>query len=1028
MLRNTIPGAWQSPSRDVIAAFDARFYRRLNADLAPLTPPALVKHFMTKGWLQNLDPTPHFSVRRYLANNPDVAKAKVNPFEHYIKRGRSEGRQAYLSLWGRDRGPDLPADLIDKVRPLFDADHYRAQLPELADLSADTLLSHYLVLGWLSGLSPNRHFSGHAYLDAHPDVRDAGTNPLLHFALYGQREGRQVAQGSFALPPTALRPGQTGMPGAKRFDPKDLDAVRDAFNPQFYRAANPDIVAETDEDLLIHFMNTGWREHRDPRPDFSIRYYLETYTDISIGGLNPFLHYVMFGAAEGRRTRPDAPFRLARGGVNASVPAHLQMIARMPAPHPGQSSPPASINFQNLSQHWIIPDFKPGSGGHMTIFRMIKWQEMFGHRCKIWIEAPVFHKTPQDAWETIVKHFQCVAADVDFVANGFRDAQGDAVIATGWSTAYLAHAATGFHGKFYFVQDHEVEFYPTGSERLLAEKTYHFGLSCICASPWLETLMQTRYGQWARGFHLAYDPDIYTVVDTAEKPGKRAGEPLRIAVYARAHTDRRCVTLSLLALEQLAIQRDDFEVHFFGQSTLPFSMAGYAAVNHGLLSAQDLADLYRQCDVGICFSGTNYSLVPKEMMACGLPVLELDTASTRAIFPEDVVTFAGPDPVDIAAKIGELLDNPSRRTRQAATARDWAAGFSWQASAQIVEQALCDRLTEVTANRIAAPQVTRSRQTDLDIVIPTWNGIGQIESVIAAIRRQSMVETIQIHCIDSASTDGTAEWLRGQRDIALTQIAQADFQHGRTRNLGASAGRAPLIAFLTQDAIPATTTWAQDIRAMFTHVPKAAGLFGRHLPYPHHPAWVRHEIETHFENMLSHPLVLSRDTNPEKWTSGDLGWRQLLHFYSDNNSAMRRSIWLEHPYPEVDYGEDQIWARDIIEAGHAKIYAPTACVYHSHDYDVTETFTRAQTEAEFFFTHFGYRLGDGDEPDLLARIEREKTAYSIWAYRNDIPEDEMARQLANIKAKHRGWQAGLQRARTITLETHPAQTSNRRIQ
>ena len=203
---------------------------------------------------------------------------------------------------------------------------------------------------------------------------------------------------------------------------------------------------------------------------------------------------------------------------------------------------------------------------------------------------------------------------------------------------------------------------------------------------------------------------------------------------------------------------------------------------------------------------------------------------------------------------------------------------------------------------------------------------------------------------------------------------------------------------------------------MFVHVPTAAGLFGRHLPYPHHPAWVRHEIEGHFDNMLKHPLVLSRDTDPEKWAAGDQGWRQLLHFYSDNNSAMRRAVWADIPYPEVDYGEDQVWARDIIEAGLTKLYAPTACVYHSHDYDPVETFKRARTEAAFFFTHFGYALGDGSEEELAARISHEQTAYRGWAYRHAISSEEEPRRLGNIEAKHRGWKAGLDGARDGGIE------------
>lgn len=1108
LLNSILPAPSQRVPRDLSDAFDPAFYRFLHADFAAMSDKALLRHFLDAGWQAGFDPTPFFSVQRYLTNNTDVAAAKVNPFVHYIARGRTEGRATQLSSWGRDKGPELASNVISLVRHLFDVEHYRAQLPALAHLPADTLLSHYLVIGWLSGLTPSTRFSGAAYLGAHPDVRNAGTHPFVHFALYGQKEGRQLAvwqEGSQApqdyetVAPQALammsdqeavtcikayfdaefyaaqyadmcgnaddlalhyhkhgwREGRNpaadfetsyylqtnpeladagvnpllhyakigsrfGQPRTRplkeRVDPRDIKAVRHAFNPAFYRAMNPDVDVDTDDALLIHYMAIGWRERRDPRPDFSTRYYIERYPDIAAGDINPFLHYTLFGKAEGRRTRADAPLRLLKGGSSAAVPPHLKAVTPATRMDGKQPRPPAKIRLEALTQHWIIPDFQPGSGGHMTIFRMIKFQEMFGHRCKIWIEAPVFHTTPAAAWDTIVKHFQCIGAEVDFVENGFFDARGDAVIATGWSTAYLARAATGFHEKFYFVQDHEVEFYPTGSERLLAEQTYRFGLSCICASPWLEQLMQARYGLWARSFHLAYDAEIYTAAEQAQ-PSKDHGEqPLRIAVYARDHTARRCVALSLIALEQLATARDDFEVHFFGQAELPFVQAGFAAVNHGVLSAQKLAALYRSCDIGICFSGTNYSLVPQEMMACGLPVVELDGESTRAIFPKGVVTLAGPEPADIAAKLAKLLDNTALRRKQAKQGQTWAAGFSWEESARAVEGALRDRLVERKSTKIAAPGVARPKQTQLDVVIPTWNGMDEIEPVIAAIRRQNMAEAIQIHCIDSSSSDGTAEWLRAQRDVALIEIDQADFQHGRTRNLGAAAGQAPIVAFLTQDAIPATTTWAHDICAMFAHVPTAAGLFGRHLPYPHHPAWVRHEIEGHFDNMLKHPLVLSRDTDPEKWAAGDQGWRQLLHFYSDNNSAMRRAVWADIPYPEVDYGEDQVWARDIIEAGLTKLFAPTACVYHSHDYDPVETFKRARTEAAFFFTHFGYVLGDGSEEELAARISREQAAYRGWAYRHAISSEEEPRRLGNIEAKHRGWKAGLDAARDGGIE------------
>jgi glycosyltransferase involved in cell wall biosynthesis len=879
---------------------------------------------------------------------------------------------------------------VDLILPLFDADYYANAHPDQHG-SARDMARHFHLHGWREGRWPSLSFDPAFYLETNPDVAAAGINPLLHYVQTGKAEARAILR-----------------PLADMVSPQDLDTVRPRFDAAFYRRTNPDVAGD-DAALLVHFMAIGWRALRDPRPDFSTRHYLDTYPDIRAAGLNPFVHFIRHGQREGRQGRSDAPMWLAQSPEAQVTPPHLRSVVMGAQADPRARARDTPPDPAQLDLHWVIPDFRPGAGGHMTIFRMINLLERMGHRCTIWIETPATHASADAAWNTIVKSFQCVAARVAFVDDGFFDATGDAVIATGWTTAYLAHAATGFRKRFYFVQDHEVAFYPSGTERLLAEGSYGLDLNCICASPWLEQIMRDDYGLWARSFRLAHDRDIYSPADTSLP--RAADARTRIAVYARDHTARRCVVLALMALEQLGRGRADFEVHFFGQDTLPFTAANFAAVNHGVLPPDRLAALYRDCDIGLCFSATNYSLVPQEMMGCGLPVVELDGASTRAVFPDGVVHLAGPAPGDIADKLAMLIDAPDRRAAQAARAHDWVAGFTWDGAADIVAAALRDRILADWPTDLASPAIAPASDIMMDVVIPTFDGMGQIEPVITALRTQRGADRLAIHCIDSSSTDGTTEWLRAQPDLRVTVIAQSDFQHGRTRNFGAAAGRAPLIAFLTQDAIPATADWAGDFARMFEHVPQAAGVFGRHLPYPHHPEWVHRDITDHFKRLGAHPLALSKYTDWDRWVSGDLGWRQTLHFYSDNNSAMRREIWADFPYPEIDYGEDQVWARDIIQAGHTKLYAPTARVFHSHDYGPDESYDRARIDGEFFYKYFGYEVGKGKDDEIDRRIQREQVAFKAWAQTRTIAPADRQRRLHSIAARHRGLRDGYRAAR-----------------
>ena len=64
----------------------------------------------------------------------------------------------------------------------------------------------------------------------------------------------------------------------------------------------------------------------------------------------------------------------------------------------------------------------------------------------------------------------------------------------------------------------------------------------------------------------------------------------------------------------------------------------------GILDAEALATLYRKCTIGFVLSGTNYSLVPNEMMACGLPVVDIDAEHTRLSYEPETAVLAEPTP------------------------------------------------------------------------------------------------------------------------------------------------------------------------------------------------------------------------------------------------------------------------------------------------------------------------------------------------------------------------------------------------
>ncbi len=81
-----------------------------------------------------------------------------------------------------------------------------------------------------------------------------------------------------------------------------------AFDPAFYLKTYPDVAAGG-VDPLDHFMSYGWREGRDPSPDFSVAAYLDAFPDVAASGANPFVHYLTSGRPTAARGESPYGFR-----------------------------------------------------------------------------------------------------------------------------------------------------------------------------------------------------------------------------------------------------------------------------------------------------------------------------------------------------------------------------------------------------------------------------------------------------------------------------------------------------------------------------------------------------------------------------------------------------------------------------------------------------------------------------------------------------------------------------------------------
>lgn len=77
--------------RDAVSHFDATYYLACNPGVreAGIDP---LEHFLRGGWREGRNPSRCFDVYYYLRRNPDVAAADMNPLLHYVRAVAREGR------------------------------------------------------------------------------------------------------------------------------------------------------------------------------------------------------------------------------------------------------------------------------------------------------------------------------------------------------------------------------------------------------------------------------------------------------------------------------------------------------------------------------------------------------------------------------------------------------------------------------------------------------------------------------------------------------------------------------------------------------------------------------------------------------------------------------------------------------------------------------------------------------------------------------------------------------------------------
>lgn len=209
------------------------------------------------------------------------------------------------------------------------------------------------------------------------------------------------------------------------------------------------------------------------------------------------------------------------------------------------------------------------------------------------------------------------------------------------------------------------------------------------------------------------------------------------------------------------------------------------------------------------------------------------------------------------------------------------------------------------------------------IVIRAYNEEEHIGRLLSGILQQTLRE-VEIILVDSGSTDATLA-IASRYPVQILSIRPEEFAFGRSLNLGCARARGEFVVIASAHVYPIYADWLEQLLRPFED-PQVAVSFGKQ----------RGNATTRFSE---HQVFA-------KWYPEVSQSKLDSPFCNNANAAVRRALWLQHPYDEdLPALEDVEWASWAMDQGQRVAYVAEAEIIHVHDETPRMVFNRYRREA-----------------------------------------------------------------------------------
>ena len=312
---------------------------------------------------------------------------------------------------------------------------------------------------------------------------------------------------------------------------------------------------------------------------------------------------------------------------------------------------------------WIIPHPIKGSGGIRTMIQNANFLVKCGYECDIYVEED-YVNTNETIKNRIIQYYgECLCET--YVGINFRK-KYDLAFATYsiLTPDYLYYMDVP--KKCYFIQDFEPWFEPMGGLYLDMERTYRYKFQGISIGKWLCNKISSEFNSPMNYFNFCADLSVYKKLDNVKK------EKAICFIY-QPEKPRRCSSLGLRALMLVKKVRPDVKIYLYGSDEKEDIQL--ECENLGIIKIDKCNELYNKCTVGLCISSSNPSRIPFEMMAAGLPVVDLYRENNLYDIPDTGVLLADTSPEAIATALIKILDDEKLQEKMGKAGNEYMQDF-----------------------------------------------------------------------------------------------------------------------------------------------------------------------------------------------------------------------------------------------------------------------------------------------------------------------------------------------------------------